>query len=251
MSMTDMHPETWNPLWGISSILTGLSSFMSTAAPTMLASETTEDEKKFLAKRSMYNNVRNALFRENFPHLIPEEFRSLAAELDARISTRGEVSGETTDEIEEETQSVDSPASGNDNNSLTQQKSTVVLDQELSNEDRMIDELDSPEGFINGIIGDIDNMEDISLKEDIYGLVKNELLESGPLSDDVSILEPENLNENNLNLGSISQRKKTSSGKETKSGQDIHLSDVKVENSHETKKPKPHSDLEYVQQYNG
>ena len=28
MSMSDYHPETWNPLWSVASILTGLLSFM-------------------------------------------------------------------------------------------------------------------------------------------------------------------------------------------------------------------------------
>ncbi|GMF18013.1 unnamed protein product [Phytophthora lilii] len=28
LSMSDFHPETWNPLWSVSSILTGLYSFM-------------------------------------------------------------------------------------------------------------------------------------------------------------------------------------------------------------------------------
>ncbi|CAA0821180.1 Ubiquitin-conjugating enzyme E2 34 [Striga hermonthica] len=28
LSMSDFHPESWNPMWGVSSILTGLLSFM-------------------------------------------------------------------------------------------------------------------------------------------------------------------------------------------------------------------------------
>ena len=28
LSMSDFHPETWNPMWSVSSILTGLHSFM-------------------------------------------------------------------------------------------------------------------------------------------------------------------------------------------------------------------------------
>jgi ubiquitin-conjugating enzyme E2 J2 len=28
LSMSDFHPETWNPMWSVSSILTGLYSFM-------------------------------------------------------------------------------------------------------------------------------------------------------------------------------------------------------------------------------
>jgi hypothetical protein len=34
LSMSDYHPETWNPMWSVSSILSGLVSFMYDTTPT-------------------------------------------------------------------------------------------------------------------------------------------------------------------------------------------------------------------------
>ena len=41
LSMSDFHPETWNPMWSVSTILTGLYSFMIESAPTLGSIETT------------------------------------------------------------------------------------------------------------------------------------------------------------------------------------------------------------------
>ena len=41
LSMSDFHPETWNPMWSVSSILTGLHSFILETTPTLGSIETT------------------------------------------------------------------------------------------------------------------------------------------------------------------------------------------------------------------
>jgi len=46
LSMSDFHPETWNPMWSVSSILSGLLSFMLDTQPTYGSIESTEEMKK-------------------------------------------------------------------------------------------------------------------------------------------------------------------------------------------------------------
>ena len=70
-TMSDYHPETWNPLWNISSILSGLQSLMMERAPTMLSAQTTSDEKRAFARASLAFNRRNKLFLTLFPQYAP------------------------------------------------------------------------------------------------------------------------------------------------------------------------------------
>ena len=44
--MTDFHPESWNPMWSVGTILTGLLSFMHDPHPTTGSINTTSEEKK-------------------------------------------------------------------------------------------------------------------------------------------------------------------------------------------------------------
>ena len=67
LSMTDFHPESWNPLWSISTILTGLLSFMADTAHTTGAIETSREDKVRFAGESLAYNLRNPTFRKLFP----------------------------------------------------------------------------------------------------------------------------------------------------------------------------------------
>lgn len=49
LSMSDYHPETWNPMWSVSSILSGLVSFMYDTTPTTGSVNSTQSEKRKLA----------------------------------------------------------------------------------------------------------------------------------------------------------------------------------------------------------
>lgn len=70
--MSDFHPETWNPLWSVGSILSGLLSFMLETKPTLGSIETSSKKKRELAKKSMEENIRSEQFRRFFPELVAE-----------------------------------------------------------------------------------------------------------------------------------------------------------------------------------
>uniref|UniRef100_A0A7S2Z9Y2 UBC core domain-containing protein n=1 Tax=Rhodosorus marinus TaxID=101924 RepID=A0A7S2Z9Y2_9RHOD len=50
LSMSDFHPETWNPVWSVSAVLTGLLSFMVGTEDTFGSIGTSEFEKIKMAK---------------------------------------------------------------------------------------------------------------------------------------------------------------------------------------------------------
>lgn len=83
LSISDFHPESWNPLWGISPILLGVQSFFYEDTITHGALNGVSDgEKKSLAKSSLEYNVKNsAMFRKLFPEYV-KEFEQRASRID-------------------------------------------------------------------------------------------------------------------------------------------------------------------------
>ncbi|XP_041062966.1 ubiquitin-conjugating enzyme E2 J2 isoform X2 [Carcharodon carcharias] len=60
LSITDFHPDTWNPAWSVSTILTGLLSFMVEKGPTLGSIETseyTEIKEKQRAQEELSNRA--------------------------------------------------------------------------------------------------------------------------------------------------------------------------------------------------
>ncbi|KXS15337.1 UBC-like protein [Gonapodya prolifera JEL478] len=80
LTMSDYHPNTWNPAWSVSTILTGLLSFMLEETPTTGSIETSRAEKVALAHKSRRWNRengggghRNTRFKEIWPELCGTE----------------------------------------------------------------------------------------------------------------------------------------------------------------------------------
>ncbi|KAM3232996.1 putative ubiquitin-conjugating enzyme E2 33 [Capsicum chinense] len=89
LSMSDYHPESWNPMWSASSILTGLLSFMMDTSPTAGSVTTTVAEKQKLAKASLAFNCKNPTFRKLFPEYVEkyEEQQLLVYPVQEQVSS--------------------------------------------------------------------------------------------------------------------------------------------------------------------
>lgn len=70
LSMSDFHPETWNPMWSVSTILTGLYSFMLDTAPTLGSIETTTSQKQKYVRQSLEYNCKDPTFCRLFPEYL-------------------------------------------------------------------------------------------------------------------------------------------------------------------------------------
>lgn len=66
LSMSDFHPESWNPMWTVSSILTGLLSFMIEDQITTGSLKTTDAEKQQFAAASLDYNLQHAQLKSMF-----------------------------------------------------------------------------------------------------------------------------------------------------------------------------------------
>lgn len=75
LSISDFHPDTWNPAWSVSTILTGLLSFMLEKSSTLGSVETSESTKRQLASQSGQFNLNNKTFCELFPE-VAEKIKS-------------------------------------------------------------------------------------------------------------------------------------------------------------------------------
>ncbi|XP_013393986.1 ubiquitin-conjugating enzyme E2 J2 [Lingula anatina] len=72
LSISDFHPDTWNPAWSVSTILTGLLSFMLEKSPTLGSIETSDYTKRSLAAQSLAFNLKDKVFTETFPEITKE-----------------------------------------------------------------------------------------------------------------------------------------------------------------------------------
>lgn len=78
LSISDFHPDNWNPAWSVSTILTGLLSFMNEKSPTVGSIETTDYQKRQLAYQSLEYNIKNNQFKELFPEITTKIEEELA-----------------------------------------------------------------------------------------------------------------------------------------------------------------------------
>jgi len=70
LSISDFHPDTWNPAWSVSTILTGLLSFMLEKSPTLGSLETSDYTKRQLAAQSNSFNLNDKIFCELFSEVV-------------------------------------------------------------------------------------------------------------------------------------------------------------------------------------
>uniref|UniRef100_A0A1A9WNS6 Ubiquitin-conjugating enzyme E2 J2 n=1 Tax=Glossina brevipalpis TaxID=37001 RepID=A0A1A9WNS6_9MUSC len=85
LSISDFHPDTWNPTWCVGTILTGLLSFMLETTATLGSIETTTYEKQQLAKKSLAFNLKNPQFVELFPEICDEINKRLQNEKEQKM----------------------------------------------------------------------------------------------------------------------------------------------------------------------
>jgi len=72
LSISDFHPDTWNPAWSVGTILTGLLSFMMEKSPTLGSIESTELEKRSFAYKSIEYNLKDKFVLDLFPEDVLE-----------------------------------------------------------------------------------------------------------------------------------------------------------------------------------
>lgn len=94
LSISDYHPDTWNPAWSVATILTGLLSFMTEDTRTLGSTKSTTYEKRQLAYQSLKFNLQDKIFQELFPELCKEmtktlESRKAAEQAEERNSSGG------------------------------------------------------------------------------------------------------------------------------------------------------------------
>uniref|UniRef100_A0A3B4ARW7 Ubiquitin-conjugating enzyme E2 J2 n=1 Tax=Periophthalmus magnuspinnatus TaxID=409849 RepID=A0A3B4ARW7_9GOBI len=89
LSITDFHPDTWNPAWSVSTILTGLLSFMVEKGPTLGSIETSDFTKRQLSAQSLTFNLKDKVFCELFPDVVEEikQKQKAQEELSCRTQT--------------------------------------------------------------------------------------------------------------------------------------------------------------------
>lgn len=97
LSISDFHPDTWNPAWSVGTILTGLLSFMLESTPTLGSTETSVYERKEYAKKSLLFNMKNETFKELFPEICTEIQQKLLQRNIANASGNGQNNSTDTD----------------------------------------------------------------------------------------------------------------------------------------------------------
>eukprot|EP00913_Durusdinium_trenchii_P014124 g13257.t1 len=70
LSMTDFHPESWNPAWSVETILVGLLSFFISEERGYGSMSASREERVRLARQSRRSNAEDELFRQLFPEYV-------------------------------------------------------------------------------------------------------------------------------------------------------------------------------------
>ncbi|XP_015123016.1 ubiquitin-conjugating enzyme E2 J2 isoform X1 [Diachasma alloeum] len=113
LSISDFHPDTWNPAWSVSTILAGLLSFMIEKSPTLGSINTTDWEKRQYAHQSLEFNLRDKMFCELFPDTVVEIRNELERRKELDQQTRHQsTTSEMSSLLREQFQRDQSPLNG-------------------------------------------------------------------------------------------------------------------------------------------
>ena len=72
MSMSDFHPEQWNPMWGVRLILIGMLSFMNSEEPSTGAMTANSSDRVMMAQRSLVAVKSDPVVIELFPDILSQ-----------------------------------------------------------------------------------------------------------------------------------------------------------------------------------
>jgi len=97
MSMSDFHPESWNPLWTVATILQGIQSFMAGDDLTTGGLEASEADRKTLAGRSVVYNQRR------YPDLFEGDIGAALEAADRLVESKSKAASKAAGGGEEET----------------------------------------------------------------------------------------------------------------------------------------------------
>jgi ubiquitin-conjugating enzyme E2 J2 len=92
LSISDYHPDTWNPAWSVATILTGLLSFMLETTSTLGSIEASDYERRRLARQSWDYNLKNKMFRDLFVEIV-ERLKSKIDDEKRQIEQNGRRNG--------------------------------------------------------------------------------------------------------------------------------------------------------------
>jgi len=95
LSISDFHPDQWNPSWTVEGILKGLLSFMLSDDSTAGSMQSTTEQKKSFAAKSLLANLRDDTFVRLFPEKA-EEMRDLLRRKRAELGAKGNLSGDAS-----------------------------------------------------------------------------------------------------------------------------------------------------------
>lgn len=85
-SFSDFHPEAWNPIWHVATILNATVSFMNEDTLTTGCTKTSLAEKRRLAGESLGASCKNPAFRRMFPDLLDKHKAAQAAGTDGEVA---------------------------------------------------------------------------------------------------------------------------------------------------------------------
>jgi len=86
LSMSDFHPETWNPMWSVGTILMGLYSFMLEETVTHGSIETSPAFRRKCAEESLATNCQHPVFSELFPELVEKYHEEIKLKQEAKLN---------------------------------------------------------------------------------------------------------------------------------------------------------------------